>query len=167
MNFFVNEGLAAQGSGIEHAQVQRGKLFRKNGQSFKIVTRVFNPNGHRDLLAWGLKDAEVINMYDYYAHTEYVPARILTAQDVEWGGRPVAIVEQLPMRMKTVPVSWVEFTSICNTNHVSRWLKYSNTLVTCSASIHMTHVASFHVSNTSTQMVRQIPTSLLIARVAQ
>lgn len=48
------------------------------------------------MLAWGVNDAEVINMYDYYAHTEHVPDQILTAQDVEWGGRPVAIVEPLP-----------------------------------------------------------------------
>lgn len=101
MNFFVNEGLAAQGSGIEHAQVQRGKLFRKNGQSFKIVTRVYNANGHRDLLAWQLNDAEVINMYDYYAGTEYVPDRIVTAEDVEWGGRPVAVVEPMADKPET------------------------------------------------------------------
>lgn len=116
MNFFVNEGLAAQGSGIEHAQVQRGKLFRKNGQSFKIVTRVYNANGHRDLLAWQLNDAEVINMYDYYAGTEYVPDRIVTAEDVEWGGRPVAVVE--PMADK--PETFMAFEDIERTRFLGR-----------------------------------------------
>ncbi|WP_386085040.1 glycosyltransferase [Weissella cibaria] len=116
MNFFVNEGLAAQGSGIEHAQVQRGKLFRKNGQSFKIVTRVYNANGHRDLLAWQLNNAEVINMYDYYAGTEYVPDRIVTAEDVEWGGRPVAVVE--PMADK--PETFMAFEDIERTRFLGR-----------------------------------------------
>lgn len=116
MNFFVNEGLAAQGSGIEHSQVQRGKLFRKNGQSFKIVTRVYNANGHRDLLAWQLNDAEVINMYDYYAETEYVPDRIVTAEDVEWGGRPVAVVE--PMADK--PETFMAFEDIERTRFLGR-----------------------------------------------
>lgn len=116
MNFFVNEGLAAQGSGIEHAQVQRGKLFRKNGQSFKIATRVYNANGHRDLLAWQLNDAEVINMYDYYAGTEYVTDRIVTAEDVEWGGRPVAVVE--PMADK--PETFMAFEDIERTRFLGR-----------------------------------------------
>ncbi|WP_259715096.1 glycosyltransferase [Weissella cibaria] len=96
--------------------MQRGKLFRKNGQSFKIVTRVYNANGHRDLLAWQLNDAEVINMYDYYAGTEYVPDRIVTAEDVEWGGRPVAVVE--PMADK--PETFMAFEDIERTRFLGR-----------------------------------------------
>ncbi|MDR0898844.1 MAG: glycosyltransferase [Lactobacillaceae bacterium] len=94
MYFFVNEGLNAQGSGIEHAQVQRQKLFRKMSVSSKIVTRQWNPNAHRDLLAWELNDAEVVNLFDYYAGTEYADDHILDLEHVDWYGRQPAVVEQ-------------------------------------------------------------------------
>lgn len=93
MYFFVNERVAEQGSGIEHAQVQRGLLFRKNEVSFKIVTRTYTQTGHRDILAWNINDAELINLFDYYAQTEYVPEHPVHAQDVDWGGRTPAILE--------------------------------------------------------------------------
>lgn len=93
MYFFVNERVAEQGSGIEHAQVQRGLLFRKNQVSFKIVTRTYTQTGHRDILAWGVNDAELINLFDYYAQTEYVPEHPVHAEDVDWGGRTPAVLE--------------------------------------------------------------------------
>jgi poly(glycerol-phosphate) alpha-glucosyltransferase len=86
MHFFVNENLAAQGSGIEHAQIQRQKLFRKYGTPSKVVTRTYNPNGHRDLLAWELLDHEVLNLFDFYAGTESVEEKIVLKEDVNWGG---------------------------------------------------------------------------------
>ncbi|QBP17788.1 glycosyltransferase [Acetilactobacillus jinshanensis] len=70
---FVNENIFTFNSGTEFSAMNRQKLFRKHGIDSKIVTRNYNQGLHQEIAKYGLKDDDIINMYDYFQGTMHVP----------------------------------------------------------------------------------------------
>lgn len=80
MFFFVNQYLLSSNSSVEHAEIKRLKLFAKNGVAAKLVTRDFDPVLHHTLPRFGLKDSQLVNMYDFFAGaTDYQGQPLHTA----------------------------------------------------------------------------------------
>ena len=71
--FFVNENIFTFNSGTEFSAMNRQKLFNKHGKNSKIVTRNYNQGLHQEIAKYGLKDSDIINMYDYFQGTTHVP----------------------------------------------------------------------------------------------
>ena len=71
--FFINENIFTFNSGTEFSAMNRQKLFRKHGVDSKIVTRNYNQGLHQEIAKYGLKDNDIINMYDYFQGTTHVP----------------------------------------------------------------------------------------------
>lgn len=69
--YFVNQYLLSNNSSIEHAEIKRLKLFKKNNVPAKLVTRDFSSILHENgtLHRFGLDDDQIVNMYDYFAGT--------------------------------------------------------------------------------------------------
>lgn len=70
MFFFVNQYLLGRNSSVEHAEIKRLKLFARNNQKAKLVTRDFAPLIHSTLSRFGLRDDQLVNMFDFFAQTE-------------------------------------------------------------------------------------------------
>ena len=87
MNFFMNEGFNAQNSGIEHAQLKRALLFRKNQVPFKLVFRQWNPMIHHHLHVAGMHDNEILSLFDYFQHATNVKNHKITPRDIDFGIR--------------------------------------------------------------------------------
>lgn len=71
MIFNINENVSKSNSGIESAQFNRFKVFRKNKIPFALVTVTYSPESTRLLLHEGvynfpLKEKEYINVYNYF-----------------------------------------------------------------------------------------------------
>ncbi|WP_414950203.1 accessory Sec system glycosyltransferase Asp1 [Levilactobacillus brevis] len=69
MYYFLDNRLDLKSSGIEHAEIKRLNLFKKNGVKAKLVMCDFNRFAHQNLLSYGLSDDDYINMFDYFAGT--------------------------------------------------------------------------------------------------
>ncbi|MBA1392613.1 poly(glycerol-phosphate) alpha-glucosyltransferase, partial [Lactobacillus sp. XV13L] len=82
MYYFLNNRLDANSSGIEHAEVKRLKLFKKNGVRAKLVMSEFNRFAHSTLPLYGLSDGDYVNMFDFFAGTVNFPARVATLEDL-------------------------------------------------------------------------------------
>ena len=85
MIFFINSNFNKNNSGIEHAQLKRAGLFRDHHVPFKMIFREWNPRLHEYLNHNGVSDDETLNMFDYYQNAEQVPAKILHAEDIDFG----------------------------------------------------------------------------------
>lgn len=85
MLFFINSSFNRQNSGIEHAQLKRAALFRKNKERFKLVFREWSPNLHRFLAEVGVSDEETLGMFDYFQKTEQVSEKIIHVEDLDFG----------------------------------------------------------------------------------
>lgn len=85
--YMINEGLASQNSGIEHAQFDRARLFRKHHVDFKLVTSTYLSGLHAVLPLFNLKDSESINMFDYFQDALNVKTKKtgLNADDIDFG----------------------------------------------------------------------------------
>ncbi|MDF7638654.1 accessory Sec system glycosyltransferase Asp1 [Lactobacillus sp. ESL0791] len=70
MYYFLNEQLAANCSGIEHAELKRMRLFHKYGVPAKLVMSGYNRFGHQSLKLYGVAEEDYINMFDYYADAQ-------------------------------------------------------------------------------------------------
>ena len=67
MYYFLDSKLDANSSGIEHAEVKRLKLFKRNHVKAKITTNEFNRFGHSNLSLYGLDDDDYVNMFEFFA----------------------------------------------------------------------------------------------------
>lgn len=85
MLFFINSTFNQKNSGIEHAQLKRAALFRKNNEAFKLVFREWNPNIHRFLGEVGISNSETLCMFDYFQKAELVEEKILHVEDLDFG----------------------------------------------------------------------------------
>ncbi|GAP02718.1 glycosyltransferase Gtf1 [Fructobacillus pseudoficulneus] len=65
MNFFLNQGIGHGNSGVEHAEFYRAQCFSAKKMPFKLVFSDLLPELHTHLREWGLKEAEVIGLYDF------------------------------------------------------------------------------------------------------
>ena len=82
MYYFLNNKLDANSSGIEHAEVKRLKLFKRNHVKAKIVMEFYNRFAHRNLPLYGMTDDDYVNMFDFFAGTVKFTNRIVTIKDL-------------------------------------------------------------------------------------
>lgn len=82
MYFFVNTALNKQNSGIEHAQLQRVKVFKEHNSPCKLIYTSWNPQLNRWLSRFGLTDQDVLTLFDYYQGTEHVEPKIIQPNDI-------------------------------------------------------------------------------------
>ena len=82
MYYFLDSNLATNSSGIEHAEVKRLKLFKRNHVKAKITTKEFNRFVHRYLDLYGMTDDDYVNMFDFFAGTVKFTNRIVTIKDL-------------------------------------------------------------------------------------
>lgn len=66
MNFFVNQAMGIGNSGVEHAEFYRAKRFKEAGIPFRFVFIYLIPELHQAMKKWGLKNIDVINMWEYF-----------------------------------------------------------------------------------------------------
>ena len=82
MYYFLSGKLAANSSGIEHAQIKRLKLFKQKGVPAKLAMREYNRFAHRNLPLYGLDDDDYVNPFDFFAGTVSFPAKVATVSDL-------------------------------------------------------------------------------------
>lgn len=83
--YFINEGLGTSNSGIEHAEFNRARLFRKNQVDFKIITSTYIPNLHNILPLFAISDKESMNMFDYFQDALEVQKKSVSIDMVDFG----------------------------------------------------------------------------------
>lgn len=82
MFFFVNQYLLSSNSSVEHAEIKRVQLFTDHGAAAKIVTRDFDPVLHHTMLHFGLRDDQLVNMFDFFAGTTDYQGRPRHTEDL-------------------------------------------------------------------------------------
>lgn len=90
MIFNINENVSKSNSGIESAQFNRFKVFRKNKIPFALVTVHYNPESSRLLLHEGVYDfplhkEEFINLYDYFQRSYEATFSQNTLDNIDYG----------------------------------------------------------------------------------
>lgn len=83
--YFINEGLGTSNSGIEHAEFDRARLFRRHQVDFKIITSNYIPNLHSILPQFALSDSESINMFDYFQDALAISTNPMAIEDIDFG----------------------------------------------------------------------------------
>ncbi|MCL0312745.1 glycosyltransferase [Apilactobacillus sp. TMW 2.2459] len=66
MYYFVNENIFTFNSGTEFSAINRQQMFKKQGVKSKIITRNYNSRLHSDIKDHGLKDEDILSMYDFF-----------------------------------------------------------------------------------------------------
>lgn len=69
MKYLVGENIFNFNSGTEFSEIQRLKALQKAGVKAQIVTRNYNRLLGQSMEAHGLKQGDVINMYDFFQGT--------------------------------------------------------------------------------------------------
>ena len=82
MYYFLDNRLDANSSGIEHAEVKRLMLFKRNHVEAKIVTSEYNRFAHRNLPLYDMTDDDYVNKFDFFAGTVKFASRIVTIKDL-------------------------------------------------------------------------------------
>lgn len=82
MFFFVNQYLLSNNSSVEHAEIKRLHLFKKNKVPAQLVTRDFDPLIHATLQRFGLEDQQLVNMFDFFAQTTEYQGKQLHVEDL-------------------------------------------------------------------------------------
>lgn len=85
MIYFINFGMPAQKSGIEHAELKRLRLFEQHDQPCQIVVRNWDRQLHVTAGAVGVDDDHLLGMFDYYQGTRKVAQRALKLADLDFG----------------------------------------------------------------------------------
>lgn len=81
MYYFLNTMFNDKKSGIEHAQMKRLALFRDHQTQAEIVLANFSLNFHETLAKIQLRDADVVNLYDFFQGTEHVQPKKFEVED--------------------------------------------------------------------------------------
>ena len=66
MFFFINGALNKQNSGIEHAQIDRSRVFDQYNMPYRLLYVNWNPQMSRWLPRFKLKPEKCVTMFDYY-----------------------------------------------------------------------------------------------------
>lgn len=69
MYYFLNQYIKAFNSSVEHLEFHRLALFKHERLHAKIVTRDFDTMEHLNAANFGLKQDDILNMYDYFQGT--------------------------------------------------------------------------------------------------
>ncbi|CAH0416244.1 glycosyltransferase [Periweissella fabaria] len=85
MIYFINFGMPAKKSGIEHAQLKRAHLFDKNKTAYYFLTRDWVYDSHVTAHEAGINDSQMINMFDFYQQALFVEPKELHVNDIEFG----------------------------------------------------------------------------------
>lgn len=83
MYYFINQYLLNQNSSVEHAEIKRVKLFEHHQVPAKIVTRDFDLVLHRTIKKFGLADANILNMFDFFAQTTDYAGQAFRIDDLD------------------------------------------------------------------------------------
>ncbi len=83
MNYFINFGMPASKSGIEHAQIKRKRLFDKHGEPYVFLLRDWERDLHTNTANAGITDDHLVNMFDYYQHACHVDVVRLLPEQVD------------------------------------------------------------------------------------
>lgn len=82
MYFFVDTIMPNQKTGIEHAAINRLKLFKQNKAAVKIVTRNYDRTFHQYLASVGLLDSDILNMFDFFQQATQFKSRKFGINDL-------------------------------------------------------------------------------------
>ncbi|MBB1078371.1 accessory Sec system glycosyltransferase Asp1 [Limosilactobacillus sp. STM2_1] len=82
MYFFVNQYLLSSNSSVEHAELKRLALFKKYNAPVKLVTRDFDPVIHKTIKKFNIDDAQLVNMYDFFAQTTAYQGKVFHIEDL-------------------------------------------------------------------------------------
>ncbi|MCI1282968.1 MAG: glycosyltransferase [Lacticaseibacillus songhuajiangensis] len=85
MIFFINSIMPKQKSGIEHAELKRLELFRANNTPAMFAIRDWDPSLHMNANNAGIKDEELVSMFDYFQEARFVPQKTVHMSDIEYG----------------------------------------------------------------------------------
>lgn len=94
MIYFINFGMPAQKSGIEHAELKRIKLFKRYGEPCKLIVRDWNRSLHETANAAGVDDDCLLGMFDYFQDALQIENKHLTIGDLDFGLRNLITVEE-------------------------------------------------------------------------
>lgn len=82
MFFFINGALNKQNSGIEHAQIDRSRVFDQYDMSYRLLYVNWNPQMSRWLPRFKLKPENCVTMFDYYQGTQLVEPKQVRPEDI-------------------------------------------------------------------------------------
>ncbi|RRK10054.1 accessory Sec system glycosyltransferase Asp1 [Lactiplantibacillus garii] len=83
MFYFINEYLLAKNSSVEHAAIDRVRLFNQFHQPAKIVTKTYDRLLHGTVTAIKLPDEQILNMFDFFQQTTSVESRFVRTDDLK------------------------------------------------------------------------------------
>lgn len=82
MYFFINNAINKQNSGIEHAQIQRAKVFAEHDLDYRLIYMAWNPQMMRWLDRFGLDSQHCLTLFDYYQGTQVVDDQVVRPTDI-------------------------------------------------------------------------------------
>lgn len=85
MNYFINFGMPASKSGIEHAELKRKNLFDKHKEPYRFLLRDWSRDLHTNAANAGITDDHLINMFDYYQNACKVEQTQVLPEEVDLG----------------------------------------------------------------------------------
>ena len=77
MFYFINEYILGKNSSVEHAAINRVKLFNHYKAPARIVTKMYDRLLHQTMGTFQLANQQVLNMFDYFQQTTDVPTKVL------------------------------------------------------------------------------------------
>lgn len=86
MFYFVNQYFLSSNSSIEHSEIKRLNLFRRNDTPAKLVTLDFDPIIHATLVRFGLTDDQLVNLYDFFGQMTDYKGKALRPDDLDIPG---------------------------------------------------------------------------------
>lgn len=82
MFYFINEYILGKNSSVEHAAINRVKLFNHYKAPAQIVTKMYDRLLHQTMGTFQLANQQVLNMFDYFQQTTDVPTKVLHTDDM-------------------------------------------------------------------------------------
>ncbi|GEN94187.1 glycosyltransferase [Pediococcus ethanolidurans] len=92
MNYFIGRGIDNLLTGIEQAQINRLKLFKKNQIPAQIISFNYSRDTHKKAAVYGLDKQDLCNMFDYYQQSRLVNVHALTVASVRPKGTESELV---------------------------------------------------------------------------
>ena len=94
MIYFINFGMPAHKSGIEHAQLKRLKLFEHYKEPCCLIVRDWDQTLHMTAHQSGVKDEQLLSMFDHFQEARYVTPKQVSVWDLDFGLKNLSISEQ-------------------------------------------------------------------------
>lgn len=94
MIYFINFGMPAHKSGIEHAQLKRLKLFEQYKEPCCLIVRDWDRTLHLTAKQSGVKDEQLLSMFDHFQEARHFAPKQLSVWDLDFGLKNLSISEQ-------------------------------------------------------------------------